>query len=438
MLSEVLRDQNPWWSDPSRRPAPLPFRRPFEQRLRETLGRADRRALLVVGPRQVGKTTALRQAVAAMLDAGWPAGNITYCDFSDDRLALAVPSPREVADVLPPSADPEKQRALIFDELGRAPTWAEWLKQAVDAGGARVVATDSAATLLKAGGRESGLGRWDELYVEGLTYREFLGVQALPGESAEGVARRTPGAFERYLARGGYPEHVFGESVSEVRQRIRLDVVERAILRDLLRLDLDLERVLRLFLLLVEEAGALVDLAQIGKALGADRRSMEKWSSHLEDTMLVRRLEPLAASAGKRLRARARSKVYPFDHGIIMAFSPALNPGDDPRVRGHAMEALVFRHLRELTRELWFYREDDDLEVDFVAGFRGQLVAVEVTTSADVPRRKLARCRSASERIGARPVIVHGGYMQGEVEGVSLVPVERFALAPEAALEEGP
>jgi predicted AAA+ superfamily ATPase len=48
----------------------------------------SRRALVLSGPRQVGKTTILYQVIGDLLgNQGWPAENITYFDFSDERLS---------------------------------------------------------------------------------------------------------------------------------------------------------------------------------------------------------------------------------------------------------------------------------------------------------------------------------------------------------------
>src|SRR5437868_2805545 len=171
-FEEVLADRNPWWRDPkARAPAPL-SRRDLQGAVRDRLLTNDRRAIVVVGPRQVGKSVLLHQCVNDLLDRGWPPANLTYFDFSDDRLSRPPPSAREIAAFRPLGLRDDHPRALLLDELGKAPRWADWLKQAVDAGGARIAATDSAATILRRGGRESGLGRWDELSMEGLTFRE--------------------------------------------------------------------------------------------------------------------------------------------------------------------------------------------------------------------------------------------------------------------------
>lgn len=109
------------------------------------------------------------------------------------------------------------------------------VKQAVDTTDHRILVTDSASTLLRQGSRESGVGRWDELKIEGLSFREFLLLQAISSEKPEDVLIRVPTSVERYLQIGGFPKHIISDSMTEVHQRIRSDVAERAIMQDLIR-----------------------------------------------------------------------------------------------------------------------------------------------------------------------------------------------------------
>src|SRR5437660_1164308 len=155
-FTQILEDQNPWWREPAFRSAlRYPVRRDLHQRVFSQILRLnDRRAVVLLGPRQVGKTILLRQVIDDLLAAGWPPGNLTYFDFSDDRLTIPL-TPRDVAEAHPVGFNPELPRALLLDEVRGAGDWARWLKQAVDAEGSRIVVTDSAASLLRDSARES-------------------------------------------------------------------------------------------------------------------------------------------------------------------------------------------------------------------------------------------------------------------------------------------
>src|SRR5438067_12727008 len=92
LIGQIAADQNPWWSDPAaRRASQYPVARDLlDALLRHVQRQGDRRAAVVIGPRQVGKTTLLLQIADRALKEGWPAQNLTYFNFDDDRLNRPV------------------------------------------------------------------------------------------------------------------------------------------------------------------------------------------------------------------------------------------------------------------------------------------------------------------------------------------------------------
>jgi hypothetical protein len=439
-IMTILEDRNPWWREPAARLSlGHPVRRDLQPRVLERIGRSDdRRAMLILGPRQVGKTTLLAQVADDLLNDGFPAANLTYFDFSDDRLVDEV-SARQVVEVKPPGVDSDLPRVFLLDEISRSVNWDLWLKGAVDRGEGRIVATDSASSLLRDGGRESGQGRWDELRLEGLSFTEFARLNGDGREGADEVFARQPNLVERYLALGGFPEHARSDDPAEVRLRLRSDVVERAILRDLAgRVD-DPLRVRDLFVYLMQESGGELNASNRGRDLGVDRRTVGAWVDLLEDTFL---LMPLGREGGKAsARLRGRPKLYAADHGLVNAFAASPAPGRDDEVRSKVFEAVVFRHLREVIdgnpdEGLSYLRGSRGKEVDFVVRAGGESIAVEVTIGRQVRDDKLAKLRVATTGLGdVRRVLVHGGFADEEREEAKLVPLATFLLAPEAALE---
>jgi predicted AAA+ superfamily ATPase len=391
-----------------------------------------------MGPRQVGKTTLLRQAIDDLLDGGWSAPNLTYFDFSDPRVSEPV-MPGQVADVRPLGIRDDLPRILLLDEIRSAPRWDRWLKQAVDRGGLRVVATDSASSLLRNGSRESGQGRWDEFLVEGLSFTEFVSLSR-PGEALATALIRAPALFRRYLALGGFPEHVRSESFPEVRERVRMDVVDRAIMRDLAGKVDHPGRVKDLFVYLVQESGGLFNARARSQDLHgeADPRTVSRWVELLEETMLVWSLP--AYSVWPAARLRSRRKLYAADHGLVRAF--AESPTHDLTVPGRVYEAVVYRHLRDLARrlhgEVFFLRTKNELEADFILRAGDRLIAIEVTQSPRPKREKLARLRAAADHVSAsRRLLVYGGQAGEESEGTPMVPLRQFLLDPAAVVLGG-
>jgi predicted AAA+ superfamily ATPase len=436
-FTPILEDQNPWWREPAYRSARrYPARRDLQSTvLAQILRRDDRRAVVLLGPRQVGKTILLRQTADDLLEAGLPPGNLTYFDFSDERLTNGA-TLREVAEARPLDCDPDQPRVLLFDEVRLGGEWDRWLKQAVDAGGYRIAVSDSAASLLRDGARESGQGRWDEHRLEGLSFREFLRLQAGPEDTVEDVLRRGPNQLERYLALGGFPEHALSDDAPEVRRRLRGDIAERAILRDLSVFGVEVQRVKDLFVYLAQDSGAEFNSEARGNDLKADARTIREWVRLLSETLLVVRLDRFVHRAAASLRSTY--KYYAADHGLVAAFAAA-SPFSE-RVRGQIFEAVVFRHLREAAISLqaglsYFRQSKGEGEIDFVLQARGDVIGVEVTCSTRIRPEKVEKLRRAGQALdAARLLLIHGASLQETADVVQAVPLRSFLLDPVGVL----
>lgn len=438
-LAALIAEQNPWWEDPARRAAThYPVRRDLQPVLLERLlDTSDRRAHLVLGPRQVGKTTLLQQTLDDLLDSGLPPANVTYFDFSDDRIA-GEPSAREVAEVLPVALAEDRPRFLLLDEVHFAPGWDRWLKQAVDRTGWRILATDSAASVLREAARESGQGRWDEHFLEGLSFSEFANLQGPPDRTVDEIVELQPNLFERYVALGGFPEHATSDDLPRVHRRLRTDIVERALFRDLGPHVDDPAAVRDLFVYLVRSSGAILNTSGLADDLGNDSRSIRRWLDLLEQTFLVAALPRHGRRASSNLRARP--KLFAADHGLVSAF--AVPAADELGLRGRVFETMVYRHLRPLARRLdsrlAYFRPKESLEIDFVleppaAG----PIAIEVTASRQPKPRKIERLRTAASELGTEhAVLIHDAATELRPPGVTALPLERFLLDPSAVLGE--
>ena len=271
--------------------------------------------------------------------------------------------------------------------------------------------------------------------MEGLSFSEFLRLQR-PGESVESIFELVPNATARYLAAGGFPEHARNEAYEDVRRRLRADIVDRAIMRDLALLGVDVSQARALFVYLVQASGSIFDAAARGREVGADPRSVRNWGRLLEDARLLASLTRRTSAAA---RLRSKPKIYAADHGVVAAFAPIPDPLQAPQVRGAVFEAVVFRHLREaidrLKGELSYFREGERLEIDFVVDLPDGVAAVEVTGSSDVIP-KLANLTAAARAARAdRMLLVHGGAERRERDGIRTIPLPYFLLNTDACLK---
>lgn len=364
------------------------------------LGRAP--AVVLLGPRQVGKTT-LAHAIATTRPS-------VYLDLEDpvDRARISD-ARRFLAG--------HRESLVVLDEIHRVPDLFAELRGVIDerrrqgTGPGRFLLLGSASLDLLRQSSESLAGRVALVELGSLTIDEVA--------DAEG------GADTLWL-RGGFPDSFLAAS----------DAASLAWRRDFLRtyLERDLpqfgsrvpaETLRRFWTMLAHEQGALLNAARLAASLGISGQSVTRYLDLMVDLLLVRRLEPVHANVGKRLTRSP--KVYIRDSGAVHALL-----GIDGRdsllghpVAGGSWEGLVIESLIAAAPAgtiAGFYRTAAGAEADLVLDLPGgRRWAVEV---------KLARAPSASRGLHSavadlrpdRVMIVHGGEdsypLSGDIEAV--------------------
>ena len=169
---------NPWWRagqgiDPEE--SGWPRRAYFGQFSSLARNVGVRRAVVLIGPRRVGKTVMLKHLVAQLLDDGVAGTQVLF-------LSLDTPlySGRSLESLVQMFADlhrhPAKQTLwVLFDEVQYLKDWEVQLKSLVDTyPRIRFVASGSAAAALRMKSRESGAGRFTEFILPPLTFAEYL------------------------------------------------------------------------------------------------------------------------------------------------------------------------------------------------------------------------------------------------------------------------
>lgn len=336
-----------------------PIPRLLIPQLRERLRHVP--AVILLGPRQVGKTT-----LALEIGAETPS---IYLDLEDesDRAKLANPT-RYLAD--------HENELVILDEVHRVPELFQQLRGVIDRGrrsgkenGRFLLLGSAAIDLLKQSG-ESLAGR--------ISFLELGPFDVLEVDGA---------ALDRLWVRGGFPRSFLADS-DEVSLQWRRDFIRTYLERDIaqFRPRIPAETLRRLWTMLAHNQAQLLNSTILAQALGVDNRSVANYLDFLVDLMLVRRVPPWHSNAGKRL-VRA-PKVYVRDSGIAHAL---LGIRDKELLLGHPVagqtwESFVIETLIGAApdgTEAHFYRTSNGTEIDLLLTLpNGELWAIEVKRSS--------------------------------------------------------
>jgi hypothetical protein len=355
------------------------FERPFVADLLQRLQGQPRLIQVLTGPRQVGKTTGVRQLMA---QCGWPTHYASADDvLTSDRSWLL--QQWQQALLLGNDA------LLVIDEIQKVPNWSETLKALWDQQPARlrVLLLGSSALQIHTGVSESLAGRFELLRVHHWTFAQL---QAAFGYD-----------LPRYLAFGGYPGAVALEGSPDRWYAYMKDaIVEAVIGKDILQ-----SRT-------VAKPALFRQAFEILCAYPAQEISYTKLLGQLQDggnTDLIRHyielygaaflLHALQKYSAKTWLSRSSSpKMLPACPALYSLVA-GVSVATDAEQRGRAFELAVGAELMQQPGQLFYWRERND-EVDFVLQYPDRLYAIEVKSGRKKSGRGLeAFCRQAPQAL---------------------------------------
>lgn len=428
-LESAIRDSNPWWRGEKLYDLPPLQRWPFSTVL-EHLKTGLTPAIVVRGPRQVGKTVLMKQAISALLGEGVDPKRIFHLQFDElkglSKLEMPILDlPRWYAGtVLGRSlnqAAHDGDRAFIFlDEVQNLPNWSPQLKHLVDINPVRVLVTGSSALRIEAG-RDSLAGRITTIEMGPLLLREVGLLRGFGGAApylpANGLAPlkdktfwldlRAFGekhaafrkrSFAAYSERGAYPvAQAHPERPWEAVADLLIEtVIRRAIQHDLRlgprgqkRDEHLLEEVFRLTCRYVGQSPKqALYLEELRRAMGANIgwQRVLAYLKFLDGTLLLRLIEPLELRLKRR---RGASKLCLCDHTLRAAWLQEVVPlspeGIDQQphlaeIAGHIAESAGGYFLSSIKNldVAHFPERGSEPEVDYVLTVGEQRIPVEV------------------------------------------------------------
>lgn len=388
-LYAALENSNPWWRGQPVPGVPPWHRSIFDEFYAWLTRPPTHMAVAVFGMRRVGKTSLLHQAIAELEDSGdVPPGNILYVDlellpFAEAGIDQVLEAWREL---VPREGDGPEY--IFLDEVQGLDRWGTWVKHQVDTRRDRRIAFTGSALPLAKVGHESGVGRWHNLRMPPLSFSEYLhlaGVElpqvvgSVPDPRQlfgrrlheftvlSGVMHGYMAHFHRYLEQGGFPQTANVGTPEVARRLLRNDILLPALKGDIptifgIRNPRELQAV---FHYLCMHEGGILSVESLQKSMQVSKPTAQNYIETLEEGHLVYRLAPFGY--GKEV-LRGRFKFYPAGAGVAPA---VMGTGlMTPEALGAAVEAAVYRHLsahcQNLGGRIYYWREDQRHEVDFV------------------------------------------------------------------------
>lgn len=379
--------------------------RHIEQRIKERLQHMP--GVVLLGPRQIGKTTLAREIVSERGE------NAIYLDLETEADRLLLEDPR-------PWLETQFGKLVVIDEVQRVPDLFSTLRGVIDE--RRRAGERSGHFLLLGSANRILLNQSAESLAGRVAYLDMGPIDAEEAHLA-GI-----NDTNQLWLRGGFPDSLTAPDDTESHRR-RLDLIRTYIERDLpyMAPRLPSAAIGRLWTMLAHGQGGLFNASQLSSSLAVSASTVTNYVDILCDLGLIRRLTPWFANVGKRLVKSPR--LYVRDSGLLHALL-RLEKLDDVLshpIAGASWEGMVIENIMGALGDRFeghFFRTANGAEIDLVL-VRGGVpdVAIEVkrSTAPSVERGFHIACDDLA--IEKRWLIYPGDRTYQKPHGITVMPL---------------
>lgn len=335
------------------------IRRSIEDNIRAQLG--SRKAIIIIGARQVGKSTLLNQMLGNSSGVMWLNGD----DMDVQDLLSEMTSTRMRALL-------GNNKTLVIDEAQRIPDIGLRIKIITDQiKDVQVIATGSSSFELTSKLNEPLTGRKREFKMFPMTFEEMVSHTSFLDE-----IRMLPNR----MVYGYYPEVVCNAGDENV---ILKELTDSYLYRDIMSLDgiKKTDRLVRLLKALALQIGSQVSYNEIGGLIGIDAKTVERYIDILEKSFIIFRLGSFSRNLRNELKISR--KIYFWDLGVRNAVIGNLAQIENRTDAGELWENFVIaeRMKRNAYKgsfaQSWFWRTRQQQEIDYVEEENGKISAFE-------------------------------------------------------------
>ena len=317
------------------------------------------RAKILLGPRQVGKSTLLERLTR---------GTKRIVLSGEDESDLAV-----LSDVGSSLRLTQEFEAIVIDEAQYVPSIGRIIKRLVDTNktGAKIYVTGSSSLDLAAGIKESAAGRFETKNLWALSLEELAGKTSWIESKRE---------LPQYVIYGMLPATI---NEPEKARDYLLDFSDAVLYKDLFSLS-EMRKpteLVRLVKYLAHSVGSDVRYGSIANELGIQNKTIERYVDLLEAAFIIKVVPSLSRNPKSELKLS--KKIYFCDNGIrnalIRDFTPLAAREDAGALWENFFftERLKFHANRRDGAEIYFWRNLAKHEVDFLEVLDGKVRAFE-------------------------------------------------------------
>lgn len=369
----------------------------------------SRKSLFLLGPRQTGKSTFLRQAYPQAL----------YVNLlKNSEFQLYSRSPSKLQEAVRYFTENSEERIVIIDEIQKIPVLLDEVHDLIESDKSlRFILTGSSARKLKHGGANLLGGRASRFYFYPLCYSEL---------GKGGFAK-----WQKRMQVGALPSIIDSKDpLEDLKDYVGLYLREEIAAEGLARSIDNFSRFL--------DFAALCNAEQVNfTALGSDAQlspsTVRAYFEILSDTLVGHTLP--AFQETKKRKAVSTGKFYLFDCGVVNSLVGRKDVAPGTPEYGKLLEQAIYLELRayldykKIDKKLEYWRSTSQLEVDFlIYSDVKNIVAIEVKAGANPSKKDFKGLLALEDDVTLKRKIVvcAADTPRKTADGIELLPIEEF------------
>ncbi|MDD4219862.1 MAG: AAA family ATPase [Sphaerochaetaceae bacterium] len=364
-----------------------------------------RKSLFLLGPRQTGKSSYIKEELKEDIDLFWNLldGRLRMRVLADPSLLSEEVAVRDLKDCL-----------IVIDEIQKCPELLDEVHLLIEERNIRFLLTGSSARKLRTGGVNLLGGRAAQLIIHPFVYPEIHALEEYPYTLNHIF---TSGLLPSMYC-SDQPEIDLGDYVHVyLNEEIAAEGVTRK-----------LPQFSRFLQIAAMTNSQMLNYTNVASDVGVSRQAVKQWYEILIDTLIGFELPPFKAT--KKRKAIETAKFYFFDIGVVRALRNIPTPAKGTTEFGEFFEQYIAIELRAYLdytknrQKLTYWRSTANQEVDFLIGTE---LSIEVKASSTISSKHLRGLRALrEENIFSNYCIVCQEEHPRTLEGIAIYPWKYF------------
>jgi len=380
-IFEILNDWNYWFS-----PLPETFARThYEDEIARKSSAQE--VIVIKGVRRSGKSTLLINEIKRLLSEGTDIKNILFVNFEDQRFRMFDEWTllEEIKNVYLEYIKPEGDIVIMLDEVQNIPAWEQWVLKEYELSNNRLYVTGSNSHLL---GMEFGTalgGRYLDIEVLPLSFEEYLVFKGIRVDSRAALLHHTMKIrqhFNDYMAFGGFPKTVLLEEDRLKKETVK-GYYDSILLKDIVaRYKLKNYQVLHeLSLFMLSNNATIHAYNKLKNHFSSSFDTIRDYMEYLMNAYIILSINKFDYSIKKQIANP--KKFYAIDTGL----SNTVSFNVSEKIGAH-LENIVFLELRRRGCEVYYYKTEKGLEIDFLVRKDHTTELIQVSKTLEDPQTR--------------------------------------------------